>query len=185
MLYLNVCNKKETVINPCSGCNAPCCKNYIVTVTSFDVVKIAEKTKKKIEAFAELYPARLLTYDWDTVIHCFDNEYPDYYLLALKSHPCIFHDKGNRCQIHDFAPFICRRYPYDLAGKEFMRRHCSVVSNFLFQLRGPTTQEEIWKIEAYRKIVKEWNQKKGRKKDCMGFLMKRASEETVPSPRSF
>lgn len=163
--------------NPCSGCDAICCKTYIVTVTSFDVLEIYENLKKPIEEFAHLFPAKLLQYDWETVLHTYDNgKYPDYHLLSLKSHPCVFLNPNNTCKIHDFRPFICRRYPYDLTGEVYMKRHCSLFSEALFKLKGAQGDEFKWKIPFYKKIVKSWNEKKGKSKDCIDFLIKESKK---------
>ena len=167
------------MINPCNGCKATCCKNYVITVTSFYVIEIAQKTNRNYLEFAELYPARLLNYDWDTVLQCYNAtdqaKLPTYHLLAIKSHPCFFL-KNNWCSIHDFAPFICRQYPYTLSGKELMKRHCSFLSHCIFYLKGPTDSKYALRIPAYKKIVKEWNSKKGDKTECMEFLIKKSYE---------
>ena len=163
------------MFNPCLGCSAPCCTRYLVTVTSFDVLRIAKKTGMKLEEFADFYPAKLLNQDWKSVLFFFDyNDPPDYSLLALKSWPCVFLENG-RCRIHDFAPFACKRYPFDMSG-DFKRRDCSLISQVFFRFKGPQAEGRIWEIDAYREIVKEWNGKKGRKKDCMDFLMKRTAD---------
>lgn len=160
---------------PCSDCSAPCCTNYLVTVTSFDVSRIAKKTGMKPEKFATFYPAKLLNQDWKMVLFFFDKEkLPDYSLLALKSWPCVFLEDC-KCRIHDFAPLACKRYPFDLLGN-FKRRDCPIMSQALFLLKGPKAEDMLWEIDAYVKIVKEWNDLKGKRKDCMEFLMGRSAD---------
>lgn len=163
------------MLNPCSGCKAPCCTNYLVTVTSFDVLRIAENTGMDAEKFAAFYPAKLLNQDWESVLFFFDNgELPDYSLLALKSWPCVFLEKG-RCRIHESSPFACKRYPFDVLGN-LKKRDCPIVSQALFLLKGPKAEERLWELGAYKGIVKEWNLKKGKKKDCADFLLKRSAD---------
>ncbi len=80
--------------NPCELCNAECCKDYIVTVTSFDVARIWGKTGKEFGDFAAPEPLRLLNFDNDTVLECYEKGMRYDYVLALKSRPCIFLKKG-------------------------------------------------------------------------------------------
>ena len=162
------------MLNPCSGCKARCCSDYLVTVNSFDLKQIADATGKKPDEFAEFYPAKILNYDWDMVLAFYGKgPLPDFCLLALKSWPCIFL-KESKCSIHGLSPFVCRRYPFNTSGS-MVARHCSLLSKALFILNGPEAQGEQWKIGAYKKIVKEWNAAKGKKEDCMVFLMEKTA----------
>jgi len=164
------------MLNPCSGCPAHCCKNYLITVTSFDVFKLSKRLDKMPDEFAGFYPAKILSYDWDTVLHFYDEtKLPDYALLALKSRPCIFLE-NNKCSIHDFSPAVCKRYPRDLGGK-LNTRHCSLFSKLLFLVGGRNPDGLQSEYGNYKKIVKSWNTKKGRKDDCMKFLMEESAKQ--------
>lgn len=163
------------MLNPCSGCHAPCCIRYLVTVTSFDVFRIAKKTGMKPEEFTDFYPAKLLNQDWKTVLNFYDKgDLPEYSLLALKSWPCIFLE-GGKCRIYEISPFACRRYPFDLDGS-FQKRDCPLISQLFFRIKGPGADETIWEIDAYRKLVEEWNELNGKREDCMEFLMKKTAD---------
>ena len=163
------------MLNPCSLCKATCCKNYLITVTSFDIARIAAKTGKKPDEFAYFYPAKILNYDWDTVLQFFDTgPLPDYSLLALRSWPCVFLEQ-NKCSIHDLLPLICKRYPFDFSGN-LIARHCPMPSKALFILNGPDAKERLAEIDAYKAIVKEWNGLNGKKEDCMEFIMRRSAD---------
>ena len=160
------------MFNPCSLCSANCCKSYIITVTSFDILRIIEKTKRSPEEFAVLHELRTITYDPDTVLDTTDGY--GSYLLGLKSHPCIFLGKDNLCTIHEFAPLSCRRYPYTLSNK-LNTRFCPLPSELLFRLKGPDIpitplQKEL---ELYKSVVKEWNKKPGKKDECISFLLEK------------
>ncbi|HSB46876.1 MAG TPA: YkgJ family cysteine cluster protein [Candidatus Bilamarchaeum sp.] len=159
--------------NPCSFCDAKCCKTYTITVTAFDVLRISEKTGRKPEDFAILHPLRILSYDPDQVLDTTDG--CGYYLLGLKSHPCVFLGKDNLCTIHEHAPMSCRRYPYQVNDK-LNTRFCPLPSQILFRLKGPDMKATplLLELEAHKKIVKEWNAKKGRMADCLPFLLERA-----------
>ncbi|MBI5046153.1 YkgJ family cysteine cluster protein [Candidatus Micrarchaeota archaeon] len=185
------------MLSPCSICPAHCCKTYTITVTSFDIFRIAQNTNKPLESFATLHPLRMLAYDPDMVLDI-KNENKrtgpcdtpsvttDYFLLGLQSHPCTFLGKDNLCTIHKFAPMTCRRYPFDLSDK-LNTRFCPLPSQLLFRLKGPDIQktEMIRELEAYKKIVKEWNTNQANKvnkgkfgttEECMEFLMERTGE---------
>src|SRR4030095_9460926 len=163
------------MVNPCSLCPANCCKSYTITVTAFDVLRVIKNTGKKPEEFAVLHQARLLSYDPDTTLEMEDDNWV--YILGFKSHPCVFLGKDNLCTIHEFAPMACRRYPYQLNDK-LNTRFCPLPSQILFRLKGPDikTGPLVKELEAHKKIVKEWNQKPGMIKDCMPFLLERATE---------
>jgi Fe-S-cluster containining protein len=161
------------MVNPCSFCDAKCCKTYTITVTAFDVLRVVEKTGKKPEEFATLHELRILSYDPDQVIDTTDG--CGYYLLGFKSHPCVFLGKDNLCTIHEHAPMSCRRYPYQVNDK-LNTRFCPLPSQLLFRLKGPDIKSDplIRELEAHKKIVKEWNTKPGKKDDCIPFLLEKA-----------
>jgi len=154
------------MLNPCSLCSAECCKDHYITVTIFDIIRIAEKTGRKSEEFAEIYPLRLINFDNDTVLETQEGEF----ILCLKSHPCIFL-RNKKCSIHEFAPSVCRTYPKQINGK-FNFRLCPFPSSVLFRICGTDMPEEYSdELKEYKKIVAKWNKKKGKKKDCMDFLI--------------
>lgn len=161
------------MINPCSFCKASCCKSYIITATPFDLIRISKSTKKDPIEFAELHQARLLNYDPDATLDMTDD--PWIYLLGIKSHPCVFLAQGHKCAIHHVAPLSCKRYPHNLEGK-LNRRFCPLSSQLIFGVKGPhiDTKKLVKEINLYKKIVKLWNKKKGKKSDCIEFLIKKA-----------
>lgn len=167
--------------NPCSLCKASCCRDYIITVTSFDVLRVAEKTKKKPSEFSILSPATMLNMDDSTVLECYSNGQRYDYVLAFKSHPCCFLGADNRCTIYDCTPFTCRRYPISPNGKLFSRASCNPISKLLFKLFGVhlKSSDHIKQIEKYRKIVAKWNKKHGKKEDCISFLLTESKDKQL------
>lgn len=167
------------MINPCSFCTATCCKDYLITVTSFDVLRIIKKTGKELHEIAALYPATILNPDNETMLECYDGRYRDEYLLALRSYPCYFLDDKNRCTIYEIAPFTCRKYPIARDKQVIKRAACPIPANILFRLCGTgiTTNEFDNQIIAYKKIVVKWNQKHGKTEDCLSFLIKESKKE--------
>ncbi len=161
------------MIRPCSFCTAECCKNHYITVTAFDIAKICRKTGKKAEEFAVLYPLKLINYDNDTVLEVQEEGYMMEYVLCLKSHPCIFL-KENRCSIYEFSPSVCGMYPKQINGR-YNFGFCPMPSVLLFRMTGVNMSDSfISELKAYREIVAEWNKKKGKKKECLDFLLKQA-----------
>lgn len=160
--------------SPCTLCDANCCKSYIITVTAFDILRAAESTGRKPSEFAMLHPARLLAFDPDTTLDVEDDSWV--YLLGFKSHPCVFLEK-NRCSIHSSAPLSCRRYPFQLDGK-LNARFCPLLPSLAFRIKGADIPAKAMRdeLEAYKLIVKEWNNKPGKMSGCLDFLLRRARE---------
>ncbi len=158
------------MVNPCSFCKANCCKSYTITVTAFDVLRAARRSGRQPGEFAVLHQARLLSYDPDNTLDMADDDWV--YLLGFRSHPCVFLGKDDLCTIHDAAPMSCRRYPFQLDGK-LNSRFCPLSSSIVFRLKGPDIPASplVRELEEYRKIVKEWNRKPGKKAECIGFLL--------------
>ncbi len=164
------------MFNPCILCNASCCKDYLISVTSFDIQRIIKKTRRMFEEIATLESLNLLNFDNDTILECYERNLRYDYILALKSHPCIFLEK-NKCKIHKFAPLVCKLYPHNFAGKIAKRTRCPCASEFFFKLKGPDSDLEKYKKQVleYKKIVAKWNKKKGEKEECVNFLLNRTN----------
>lgn len=159
------------MLSPCSFCRAECCKTYIITTTSFDILRICENTGKNAESFAVLHEPRLLGFDPDLILETTDGY--GRYLLGIRSHPCAF-QKDGRCAVHAFSPLSCRRYPFTLSDS-FNGRFCPFLPGLMLRLKRPDIPKE-WmesELEAYKRIVKEWNKKGGKKEDCVSFLLER------------
>jgi len=167
--------------NPCSLCDANCCKSYVITATAFDVLRVMEQTGRKAEDFAMLHQARLLAFDPDTTLDMEDDSWV--YLLGFKSHPCVFLEK-NRCTIHVCAPLSCRRYPFQLDGK-LNARFCPILPQLAFRLKGADISASAMKeeLDAYKLIVKEWNKKPGKMSGCLDFLIDKARNARPSAPR--
>ena len=168
----------------CSLCDARCCKERIISITIFDVIRIMEKTKKEFDEIAELRRANLLNVDYSNLLTCKDDVVEMEYLLALKSHPCIFL-KNNRCSIYEFSPLVCRAYPFSENKKIGELVACPLKNKIMFSIRGIDKEiiENLKKEDKeYKKIIKKWNERKegGRtKKDCVRFLFKEAGSEQL------
>jgi len=162
------------MISPCTGCSAPCCRDYLITITSFDVQRILDNSKLKVEDFAELAPAKLLNLNDELVLECYEDGLRYDYVLALKSHPCTFLDEKNKCTIHSFAPYICRTYPYNSAKRLIGRARCNFFQKAAFAVSGVeiSSTEYSEQISAYIELVREWNKRHGKKEECLDFLIK-------------
>ena len=123
-------------MNFCKGCKAPCCRDYVITVTSQDILRIMGKTGKKPEEFAQLYPATILNLNEETVLECHEEGLRYDYILALKSHPCIFLGENSLCTIHEFAPYVCRSYPKNSLGKPLKGANAGCSGELLLKSGG-------------------------------------------------
>lgn len=159
-------------IGPCAGCGAPCCRDYLVTVTSFDASRISSNTGRKPHEFASLHPASILNLDDDTVLECYEGGLRYDFILALNSHPCIFLGEGNMCTIHGFAPYTCRTYPFNGAGKIHTRTLCGGLRLLGFRISGPSLPalEFSRQLKEYKGVVRKWNRLRGTKEECWNFL---------------
>lgn len=163
------------MINPCSFCDARCCKSYTITTTIFDLVRIANATNKPIESFTEFHEPRLLSYDPDLVIDTTDGY--ECYLLGIKSHPCVFLNVfANRCTVHKDAPLSCKRYPFTLSGSH-NPRFCSFASSLLYRFCSPDIglTELEKELALHKSFVRKWNKKKGTRNECLEFLISATS----------
>ncbi|MEW5996602.1 MAG: YkgJ family cysteine cluster protein [Candidatus Micrarchaeota archaeon] len=158
--------------SPCMLCGAECCKNHLITVTAFDVLRIAGDGYRASD-FAGFAPARRINYDNEMVLEFHDTGCAEDYLLCIKSHPCYFLEWG-RCSIHKIAPYVCRAYPRNSSGK-MIGRMCPGIPRLMFSIFGTEIPPEYGKeIDAYRRIAAEWNRKKGKRRECLQFLMEKA-----------
>ncbi|MBN1169695.1 YkgJ family cysteine cluster protein [Candidatus Micrarchaeota archaeon] len=157
------------MINPCTICQATCCKTYRISVTSFDVKRISDRGIKS--DFVEFHKPTMLAYDPDTILD-FEDDYRGG-ILGFKSHPCYFL-KDNRCTIHRFAPLSCKRYPFTIYNS-LNPRFCPIPCQLLFRMKTADIQSSpvITELAKYKIIVKEWNKNPGKKKDCLQFLLER------------
>ncbi|VVC04300.1 Putative zinc- or iron-chelating domain protein [Candidatus Bilamarchaeum dharawalense] len=162
--------------NPCIFCRADCCRTYTITITLFDLARILKKSKEK--NIIALIEPRLLSYDPDNVFDTTDDY--GYYLLGLKSHPCVFLNTKNQCKIHKFAPLSCRRYPFNVQGK-LNTRFCPLASQILSRLNGPDIKSDqlVQELSEHKELVKKWNKNPKTKKELLKFIVKVAGQLEV------
>ncbi|MEM4195374.1 MAG: YkgJ family cysteine cluster protein [Candidatus Anstonellales archaeon] len=163
-------------MNLCSLCDGRCCESFVITVNAFDVARIEKKTGIKAEEFAELRRLDILSYEDEFVVEAMDGEYEEYYLLALKSHPCYFL-VGGKCRIYPLRPLACRIYPHKEDGKMSKRALCPLIAKICFSFTPPEKNIlEEYKNDRirYAEIVKECNEKKLSKEEAFRFLVDRA-----------
>lgn len=170
------------MVSPCSFCKAGCCNNLLITITSFDLIRIMEHSGLKPQEFVELAPPAILNFDQDTVLECYTSikdkrgkrspKVRHDFLLALKSRPCVFLN-NTRCLIHPVAPLTCRSYPHLSGGKITRNALCPIASKALFHLIGSRVPREEFQRELnrYKHLVLEWNRKHGGKRECVPFLI--------------
>ena len=161
------------MFSPCKFCDGNCCISFVITVTSFDVKRISKATGLRAEEFAELRLLDLLSFDDDQVIETKNGKYKEYYVLALKSHPCYFFDSKKGCKIHDSKPLACRIYPHDERGDFGRRAFCQFLPSLFFRLSRPS-KKLLAKYEkekkAYAALVKKCNKKNMTRDAAFAFL---------------
>jgi Fe-S-cluster containining protein len=162
----------------CTGCGAPCCREHLITVTSFDVSRIAANNRRNPREFALLHPASILNLDEDTVLECYEGDFRSDFILALNSHPCVFLGENKLCTIHDFAPYNCRTYPFNSAGGMLARSRCGALRLCGFRLSGPSISagEFSSQLKEYKELVRKWNRLKGTREECWAFLFGRCKK---------
>lgn len=167
-------------LTTCQRCNN-CCTSFGVCLTIADIVRLSKETGKKPEDFVTIIddyhprqrtePAVLL-----------DGKH---HLLVLKHNAervCTFFN-GKSCGIYKSRPYLCRTYPFTLKNGELadvQNRACTV----LWYPKGKDKEKYVAdldvylkQIEAYSKIVDEWNSNfDGNLTDFLIFAMKKAKE---------
>ncbi|MEM3373239.1 MAG: YkgJ family cysteine cluster protein [Candidatus Anstonellales archaeon] len=166
---------------PCKFCDARCCKDYVITISSFDILKIVETLKierKDYNRYFVLEEASILNKDESTVIFAYDDDKKLYeFVLALKSQPCVFLQKDNKCSIYAVAPLVCKLYPFRYNGKFLKSARCTLFSKTLFYVMK--NQSEIDSIantfsenlDKYRYIIRKWNSNPGLKSEFFDFVI--------------
>jgi len=155
-------------------CNGNCCASFVITITSFDVLRIMKETGLKPEEFSELRRLDILSYDDSQVIECKEKKFKDYYLLSLKSHPCYFFDSRKGCKIHSAKPMACRIYPFNQDEKFNSQAVCPLLSGLLFRISASPKQnvrQYRKERELYYEIVKKCNSRSRSRKTAMKFLV--------------
>lgn len=163
-------------IDLCRLCNGRCCESFVITVDAFDVARIEKETGMRAEEFAELRRLDILSYEDEFVVEAMNGRYVDYYLLALKSHPCYFFADG-KCKIYSSRPLACRIYPHKEDGKLSKRALCPLVpkTGFFFARPSKNTLEQYKSDRSrYAEIVKECNKKKLGRQEAFNFIVQRA-----------
>jgi len=161
-------------------CNGNCCASFVITITSFDLLRIMKETGLKPEEFSQLRRLDILSYDDSQIIECKENKFKDYYLLSLKSHPCYFFDSKKGCKIHSAKPMACSIYPFNEYEKFSEKSMCPFISGLLFRTSKPQ-KENILKYkkekELYCELVKKCNSRSRTRENAMKFLVSETKKQ--------
>ena len=160
----------------CIGCNAPCCRDLIITVTAFDVLRAAKASELPPETFAELRPLDLLYYNPKEVVVALEGGEEGHYVLAFRSHPCFFYDERKGCTIYKSAPLACRLYPYNSEGR--LTGSLCPLKNKLLHFLKPPSQALLKAYEEERRtywgIVEKVNRQRLQRERAFHELLKLA-----------
>jgi len=67
-------------------------------------------------------------------------------------------------------------YPKQINGN-YNFGFCPAPSKIVFRMTGINMKNDfLAELKEYRRIVAEWNRKKGKKEDCLGFLVEKARQ---------
>ena len=167
-----------SIIEPCNSCNAECCRNYVVCLTSFDFVRLADFLGSKDFCYAvqsREVSARLVQsfFLWE------NDRFGEYYLCIRrdKREFCSLYGSGKVCTVHPARPRVCKIYPFSegekrtIVHKEAYRwpTNWNLSKEFVASVLGDIDahQKELFE---YGKICREWNSRHARKGSFSGFL---------------
>ena len=162
---------------PCSICPAKCCRNYAVSLTANDMMRIAEvaELSKVVQAEdagghdSKLAPNFLISIEGKEIAH----------ILRLRRdnrETCIFLGKNNLCQIYDNRPRKCRTYPFAKMNSKIEMKNgnrCPVKWKMTPQMNNDFNQDledQKKEIEEFRKVCKKWNTEFKGKRTLENFL---------------
>lgn len=160
----------------CEGCDARCCRKYLIAVIPSDIERISRKLGAKPADFLQLFPASECDCVWAPPFWVDGKE--TYVGLKRGKNGCVFL-KGVRCSIHAFKPLVCSTFPSCLDGDRV------VVSNACLRKEGWEDEGERVGIyhsglAAMRQIAVEWNWKRGNSgstAELFSFLLRHGKEE--------
>ncbi|MBI4399700.1 YkgJ family cysteine cluster protein [Candidatus Micrarchaeota archaeon] len=178
----------ESSLNgPCAECTAKCCKNYVVAITAYDLVRLVDKVDSL--DWVDVVKATSVEIPLAHRFFLFNEGFPEEYLLCLKrdnAESCIFLGKNNYCGVYNFRPMTCRVYPFqkgsdgELAYKEKYR--CPVSWTLDKHARTQffeDVEKQKKELENYGKWCREWNAKlapSGNLKMFLEFMISKVKE---------
>ena len=130
--------------NLCDGCHGGCCRHYILTVTAFDIIRIADALGLKEVDICSFIPIKNHDHPQGVILKENSKHFP-FSLLTLKkidsdvikgTTRCLFLVEGHRkeplnghetndhpgqnffgkCGIYPLRPLMCQTYPYSMAN---------------------------------------------------------------------
>ncbi len=157
--------------SPCANCTMGCCRQYIVTITGYDMWVISRGLNMAPEQFTVVVPAmepgpRGFLLDSSN----------QYFNIALDKRPaktdekpCVFWlefpDGLGRCGIYPLRPYVCQTYPANFAGNTVVHRREDVPCP-TDAWRDGRLQHPLWRgrlirtyveFDIYALAVSRWN----------------------------
>ncbi len=162
----------------CERCGV-CCMIYGVSVTTADILRIAQATGKKPSEFLAALPENPEMKRKESVV-MIGGKRSMAVLKWSRGFLCPFYT-GKGCAIYDARPMVCRMYPFTVKdGKVVDVESRACPSCWKLQDEAAyTAQYKKSKAEsmAYAKMVAEWNRGPGGSLDeFIDFALKRAKE---------
>ncbi|NYZ77079.1 YkgJ family cysteine cluster protein [Candidatus Micrarchaeota archaeon] len=168
----------EALSGPCAECNARCCRNYTITITARDLLRLIDYT----ESFGWIGTASAKGFD-PALAHSFtlfENNKPGKFVLCLKrdrKETCVFLGKGNRCAVYAARPMVCRTYPFrkDEGSRLVYKKNyrCPVQWKITSTLRREflkNLERQKKELAEYGRWCGEWNASVTEGRDLASFI---------------
>ena len=157
---------------PCSSCDARCCRKYLVAVVPSDVLKISKRLGKTPTEFLNLFPSSDCSCAHSIPLWLRGKEF--YLGLRRGGNGCVFLTADNRCSIHKFKPLVCSTFPFLLDGENVAKSNaCSKAWEGGEGSRRPLRKYHA-ELKAMRRKIVEWDwhhSKNGDFPKLMAFLL--------------
>lgn len=158
-----------SIVSPCIGCDARCCRSYAVVVTGWDAFRIARGTKLRMLEFLAYRTQSVRT----STGFLLEPAGPAHELILRTARtdggpePCIFLGEergGGRCRIYPLRPDACRRFPAVHGPRGMTVRENLVCPEGAWD--GHPMDRLSWRVALareerhaalYSDVVREWN----------------------------
>ena len=167
----------ECGILGCERCGR-CCISYGVSVTHLDIMRIARATGRKPSDFVAAIPddPKMRA---KRVVALIDGRRSVICLRWSRDCVCPFYT-GSGCAAYDARPMVCRIYPFTVSWGRLVDSELRACPS-----RWRSENEAAYiadykrydgELEAYARIVKEWNRKGGSLSGFLGFALGKVKE---------
>lgn len=159
--------------DPCSSCDARCCRKYLVAVVPSDVLTISKRLGKTPTDFLNLFPSSDCDCAHSIPLWVRGKEY--YLGLKRDAGGCIFLTQENRCSIHKFKPLVCATFPFLLDGEKISKSNACPKGWEGGEKNAAALKKYHSELKAMRRKIVAWDwhlSKKGDFPKLVAFLLR-------------